>query len=449
MKDKRRDLLSRKSQSPESNGTMLPFVSGMGLGAGIMYAFDPDRGNRRRAMAQQKLARVTRLAGDALDKGVRDLEHRARGLFIEAMCLVRRQQVPDDVLAQRVRSKLGRVACHPGSIEVSASGATVVLTGPVLRGEADNIARAVRRVRGVRGVDARLEEHDSSENIPGLQGRSERAGDRPELLQANWAPGTRLVMGGVGLALLARAIRRPGLLNGMTGVLGLGLLARSGRNTRVVGSLMDTMKPTAVPRAGRRERAQGGGSGEVLRDVVGRSGVYPATGPFPPGPAEVRVAGQMGGGSYEDHGSSEMTYTGNTVLGALSGREARTAADRLTLLQEGEIPRESWVSFFNQLDKAVSGERVTIELREGGQTRVAQRDMPLDGFGADVKARELMVNIGVGQSKDDLVIHNLSARRVLVHEDGNSRVLEIEGNDGRSVLVRFRGEDLRPRRVVA
>jgi hypothetical protein len=453
MKKHQRPHHSQPAQPREFGGAVLPFISGMGMGAGIMYALDPDRGNRRRAMAQQKLFRLGHLVGDAVDKGVRDLEHRAEGLFAEAMSLVRRERIPDDVLELRVRAKLGRVASHPGSIEVRAESGHVILSGPVLRGEAEHIAHCIRHLRGVQGVDVRLEEHDSSENMPGLQGGRERPGDKPELLQENWAPGTRLVMGTLGMALLTRAIRKPGFLNTAAGLLGLGLLARSARNTRVVNTLVDAVKPAPGPRAGRRPPRSTASEvpAEARRDVVGYSGVYPATGPFPPGPAEVRVAGSLGGGNYEDHGSSEMTYTGDTVLGALTGSEAgpRTRVDLMALLQPGEIPRERWLTFFNELDKGLNAERVTVEVREGGQTRVVQRDMPISGFGADVRPRELIIDIGVGLTKDDMVIHTISARRVLVRDGGERRLLEIEANDGRVVVVSFRSSDLAPKRVVA
>jgi len=452
MKKNQRLHRSRPAQAPGSGGAVLLFISGLGMGAGIMYALDPDRGTRRRAMAHQKLFRLGHLIGNAVDKGVRDLEHRAEGLFAEAMSLVRRERIPDDILELRVRTKLGRIASHPGSIEVHADDGHLILTGPVLRGEAEHIAHCIRHLRGVHGVDVRL--HDFSENMPGLQGGRERPGDKPELLQENWAPGTRLVMGSLGMALLTRAIRKPGFLNTVAGLLGLGLLARSARNTRVVDTLVDAVKPAPGPRAARRPPRSTASEvpAEARRDVVGHSGIYPATGPFPPGPAEVRVAGSLGGGNYyEDHGSSEMTYTGDTVLGALTGSEAgpRTRVDLMALLQSGEIPRERWLTFFNDLDKGLNAERVTVELREGDQTRVVQRDMPISGFGADVRPRELIIDIGVGLTKDDMVIHTISARRVLVRDAGERRLLEIESNDGRVVVVSFRNSDLAPTRVVA
>jgi hypothetical protein len=262
-KDSRHHRSRGESEIQRSGSTIRPFISGMSLGVGMMYVLDPDRGNRRRAMAQQKLFRLVHLAGDALDKGVRDIEHRAEGLVHDARCLVSREHIPDEILEPRVRAKLGRVACHPGCIEVRAVKGQVTLVGPVPRGEAEAIANAVRQVRGVRHVESHLDEHDSSENIPGLQGGSQRSCDRPELLQENWAPGTRLIMGGLGVALIARALRHPGLLNSAAGVLGSALVARSGHRTRVADRLMDAIKPAPGPRA-----SHGAEPGDALKKAM-------------------------------------------------------------------------------------------------------------------------------------------------------------------------------------
>ncbi len=243
MKENRRD-----------GNPVMSFISGVGFGAGIMYVLDPDRGNRRRAMAQQKLFRLMRQAGDAADKGVRDLEHRVQGMFAEGRAMIHGGEISDDVLEQRVRARLGRVACHPGAIEARAQEGRVILSGPVLRGERDEIRRAVESVRGVHQVECQLEEHDSSEDIPGLQGRSHRGGQRPELLQENWAPGTRLVMGSLGLMMISQGVRRPGVLNSIWGIAGLALLARSARRSRLLGTIEDALRPAAGPRAGRRRQ---------------------------------------------------------------------------------------------------------------------------------------------------------------------------------------------------
>jgi hypothetical protein len=58
-----------------------------------------------------------------------------------------------------------------------------------------------------------------------------------------------------------------------------------------------------------RESLPGGGAGG--KDEVGRSGVYPMSGPHPSGNAEIRGQtswgqGERGAAGYEDHGSSEL-----------------------------------------------------------------------------------------------------------------------------------------------
>ena len=71
----------------------------------------------------------------------------------------------------------------------------------------------------------------------------------------------------------------------------------------------------------RESGVPGGGAGR--KDEVGRSGVYPASGPFPEGNAEIRGQaswgqGHRGAGAFEDHGSSELSYQDGQILGAYS-----------------------------------------------------------------------------------------------------------------------------------
>src|SRR5439155_220983 len=63
--------------------TILGFISGAAIGAGLMYLADPDRGSRRRSGVRDKVAHGFRSFGSVLDKGVRDLRNRARGTVAE------------------------------------------------------------------------------------------------------------------------------------------------------------------------------------------------------------------------------------------------------------------------------------------------------------------------------------------------------------------------------
>jgi len=93
----------------------------------------------------------------------------------------------------------------------------------------------------------------------------------------------------------------------------------------------------------------GGGAGR--KDEVGRSGVYPASGPYPPGDAEIRGQaswgqGERGAAGYEDHGESGLSYSGGQVLGAYSGESIGEAlhvqipVDDAKLEGELSAPRE-------------------------------------------------------------------------------------------------------------
>jgi osmotically-inducible protein OsmY len=125
-------------------------LAGAGIGAGLMYVLDPERGRRRRALVRDRMTSVLGQAGDAFSVTARDMTNRTRGLFAETRNAVAPRAVPDAVLAERVRSELGHYSAHPGAIAVSASDGRVTLRGACLASEVERIARAVGRVRGVR-----------------------------------------------------------------------------------------------------------------------------------------------------------------------------------------------------------------------------------------------------------------------------------------------------------
>jgi len=55
-------------------------LAGAGLGAGLMYLFDPQLGRRRRAIARDKAVRLAHEAQDAAEVVTRDMRNRAQGL---------------------------------------------------------------------------------------------------------------------------------------------------------------------------------------------------------------------------------------------------------------------------------------------------------------------------------------------------------------------------------
>src|SRR5262245_25900730 len=153
--------------------TAWSLLGGFGLGAGLMYLFDPQQGRRRRALVRDKAARAARRAEEGLGKLRRDLANRAVGLAAEAKGLLGEGEVSDEVLAQRVRSRRGRVVPHPHAVRVQAAGGRVTLSGPILAAEVKPLLDCVAAVAGVKGVENRLDVHQDRGRLSALQGGRE------------------------------------------------------------------------------------------------------------------------------------------------------------------------------------------------------------------------------------------------------------------------------------
>lgn len=202
-------------------------ISGIGLGAGLMYVLDPDRGKRRRALVRDKTMRLLHKTDDAVWTTSRDLRNRVRGLAAEASSLFSSDHPSDDVLVERVRSKMGRCVSHPGALTVTANSGRVTLTGPILADEVAGLLSCVGSISGVDEIDNRLEVHSEAEGVPGLQGGVKREGNRFELFQRNWSPTARLIMGASGAGLMLYCSSRKDTSGSLLGTIGFGLLLRS------------------------------------------------------------------------------------------------------------------------------------------------------------------------------------------------------------------------------
>jgi uncharacterized membrane protein len=207
----------------------MTWVSGAGLGAGLMYFLDPERGRRRRALSADKTKRLATVVGRGVEKTKRDLANRGRGIAAVTAAHIpfQSRRAKDYVLDSRVRSGLGRWVSHPHAIDVAARGGVVTLSGDVLAEEAAGLLAAVSRVAGVDHVESRLHRHEKADDFPTLQGNGHRPQPRFELLQANWSPAARTLTGGAGCALAMYGLWKGGVRGAAAGIAGAGLLARS------------------------------------------------------------------------------------------------------------------------------------------------------------------------------------------------------------------------------
>lgn len=221
---------------------LLSFLKGLSLGMGTMYLFDPALGRRRRAMLlDQAEAQGTKLR-DFVARGMRDLGNQAYGIGARLWTRLRKGSAPTDVVAERVRSIMGRHVTHPRAIDVSVNDERIILRGAILASEVQPFLRAVESVCDITRVDNQLDVHDTPD-VPDLMAEGRH---RPSStwLGIKWTPGIKLLAGAsiIGAtACLARSrTTRLALLSG----LGLGMLSSTRGSTSAFPPKRRRVTPT-------------------------------------------------------------------------------------------------------------------------------------------------------------------------------------------------------------
>jgi hypothetical protein len=183
-------------------GNVFSLVTGIGVGAAAMYAMDPEVGTRRRALARDKITEAgskMRRMRRATGVTARDLRNRSAGILAEFRARFSEKEVSDEVLEGRVRAKLGFLVRHPSAITTQVSNGRVVLSGPILSDEAQQLIDGVGAVRGVTSVRNNLAVYDHATRVAGLQGdKPKPSGEVWDIMQRHWAPSTRLLVGTAG-----------------------------------------------------------------------------------------------------------------------------------------------------------------------------------------------------------------------------------------------------------
>jgi hypothetical protein len=199
---------------------------GLGVGAGLMYLLDSHTGNRRRAFLRNKAGRLYQSSETFAQKAARDFSNRASGVAAGARSLLQHEDATDEKIMARIRSRLGCIVSHPHAIHVSVENGRAVLSGPVLASESGALLRAIEDIPGVKGIESRLEVHETTEHVPSLQGGYPRRGNSAEFFQKNWTPAIRCTAATVGSGLALYGLRSKGPWAKVSTTLGLGLVAR-------------------------------------------------------------------------------------------------------------------------------------------------------------------------------------------------------------------------------
>lgn len=67
---------------------ILAILGGVGIGAALMYLFDPQGGNRRRALIRDKAIKFNRQTREAIEGKAKDLSNRTKGAVHELKAAV-------------------------------------------------------------------------------------------------------------------------------------------------------------------------------------------------------------------------------------------------------------------------------------------------------------------------------------------------------------------------
>jgi osmotically-inducible protein OsmY len=208
-------------------------LTGLGLGAGVMYFADPQEGRRRRARLRDAVVHTAHTLEAATGTASRDIENRFAGLAARTVASLVTQPPPiDDVVAARVRARIGRLVSHPGAIDVKAASGRITLSGPVFESEVEQLVEGARAVPGVIQVDDHLEPHAQAGEISALQGPGPLKLHAVPSGWARWTPTTRVTAGAAGLALMALAARHRSIRGTAVGLAGFELLEQAVRGRR-------------------------------------------------------------------------------------------------------------------------------------------------------------------------------------------------------------------------
>jgi hypothetical protein len=130
-------------------------VTLLGLGAGLMFFFDPRNGSRRRAVTRDKTRHGYRTTAEYLKRSSTNVVNHTRGLL--AMATRCEATVPDDdILLARVKSRIGHVVSNPHAIEVKADHGLVSLAGKLPYRDAQKVLKTIASTRGVSGLENHL-----------------------------------------------------------------------------------------------------------------------------------------------------------------------------------------------------------------------------------------------------------------------------------------------------
>ncbi len=124
-----------------------------GVGATLMYFFDPAMGRTRRTQFAQRMGSLVRRTGRKAERGGRYVGAQAEGMKERIAAIGNEEAIPpnDQALVAKIESEALSRGQHPaGKINVNAEDGIVYLRGEL--DDASQISRLEQKVRKVTGV---------------------------------------------------------------------------------------------------------------------------------------------------------------------------------------------------------------------------------------------------------------------------------------------------------
>jgi uncharacterized membrane protein/CBS domain-containing protein len=205
-------------------------LGALGIGAGLMYILDPDKGRRRRAILRDRALKTSNEAAKKINKRSADLKNRFQGAWFETEKIFERQTPTDEKLEAKIRTRLGRLASHPHAIKTTVENGKLNLSGQILADEEALLLRSVAALRGVREIENKLERYESAEHISSLQGENRVRRRILARKTEKWATGARILAAAAGASLVAFGAKKRNGATSLAATAGTALLTRAAVN---------------------------------------------------------------------------------------------------------------------------------------------------------------------------------------------------------------------------
>ncbi|WP_206860921.1 BON domain-containing protein [Lysobacter changpingensis] len=140
-------------------GTLCNVALAFAAGALAMYLMDPNTGRRRRAMMRDRGVSMRHDAERYVRGKSKRAADRLRGVAARTRASLASEPVDDDLLHERIRSRLGRLVERPHDVEVRVHGGHVQLKGHVSEDEFHELLHTVSSMRGVQNLESLLRTH--------------------------------------------------------------------------------------------------------------------------------------------------------------------------------------------------------------------------------------------------------------------------------------------------